>query len=56
MHAHGSYIGSERCPWANGHLIALYFMEVMVMSFVNLTENTARRYLKEKGTMVSDLC
>ena len=33
-----SYVEHDRCPWANNHSIFQYFVETMVISFVNLTQ------------------
>ena len=33
-----SYIGHDRCPWANNQSIFQCFVETMVISFVNLTQ------------------
>jgi hypothetical protein len=59
MPAQRSYVGNDQGRWANGSSIFHYFIEIMVVSFVDLTQNAARRYLKKKkkkSTMTNDLC
>lgn len=55
MPAQRSYVGNDQ---GNGPSIFYYFTEIMVVSFVNLTQNAAGRYWGggEGSTMTNDLC